>query len=136
MTSVPATHSDLTDAQIAVLATVGPDGRPQVTALWFLYEPEADRFRLSLNTARQKVKNLRANPAVTLLVVDATGYRTLEVRGDAVIEPDDDYRFADRVGAKYGSDLRAMDGPGEHRVVVTIDPARVNAVDLTGAAEA
>jgi hypothetical protein len=66
-------------------------------------------------------------------VLDPSGYRYLEVRGDATLEPDPDYAFADRVGAKYGgADLRANDGPGESRVVVTIEPTRVNAVDLTG----
>ena len=48
------------------------------------------------------------------------------------IEPDDDYTFADRVGAKYGGvDLRAMDAGNGRRVVVTIEPTRVNAVDLS-----
>ena len=58
--------------------------------------------------------------------------RYLELRGDATLAPDDDYAFADQVGAKYGGiDLRNMDQPGESRVVVTIEPARINAVDLT-----
>jgi hypothetical protein len=56
----------------------------------------------------------------------------LEIRGDAEITPDDDYSFADRFGAKYQADLRAHDGPGDRRVVVTIRPTRVNAVDMRG----
>ena len=44
-------------------------------------------------------------------------------------------RFADRVGAKYGgTDLRQMDGPGESRVAVTIEPLHVVAVDMAGGA--
>ena len=89
---------------------------------------------MSLNTTRQKTKNLRANPAITLFFVDAANpAKYLEVRGDAQIEADDDYVFADRVGAKYGgADLRQMDGPGESRVVVTVVPTRVNAIDMAG----
>jgi hypothetical protein len=34
------------------------------------------------------------------------------------------------VGAKYHSDLREMDGPGQTRVVVTLRPVKVNAVDM------
>jgi hypothetical protein len=34
------------------------------------------------------------------------------------------------VGNKYGSDMRHFDGPGESRVVVTLKPVRVVAVDL------
>jgi hypothetical protein len=61
----------------------------------------------------------------------ANPVRYLEIRGDATIDADPEYVFADRVGAKYGGvDLRQMDRPGESRVVVTITPVRVNAIDL------
>jgi PPOX class probable F420-dependent enzyme len=123
---IPATHRDLLDAPVAVLATNGADGWPQVTALWFLYTDD-DGLRLSLNTARQKTKNLTANAKATLFVIDpANPYRTLEIRGTVEIEPDDDYAFADRLGSKYGTDLRTIDQPGEARVVVTLRPTRVN----------
>jgi hypothetical protein len=59
-------------------------------------------------------------------------YRYLEIRGNAEITPDDDYSFADRVGAKYNSDLREHDQPGQRRVVVTIQPVRINAVNMRG----
>jgi hypothetical protein len=58
--------------------------------------------------------------------------RYLEIRGDAEITPDDDYSFADRFGAKYQADLRDHDHPGDRRVIVTIRPTRVNAVDMRG----
>jgi hypothetical protein len=54
------------------------------------------------------------------------------LRGDAEVTPDDDYAFADRVGEKYGSNLRDHDRPGESRVVVRVIPKRVNAVDMRG----
>lgn len=127
----PDSHRDLLEAQVATLATIGPDGRPQLSAVWFLAED--DVVRVSLNTSRQKTRNLRANPATNLFILDtANPFRYLEIRGDAQIEPDDTYSFAAKVGAKYGADLHDMDGPAESRVVVTIKPARVNAVDLSG----
>jgi PPOX class probable F420-dependent enzyme len=129
--SVPSTHSDLLDAPVATLATVGPDGRPQVSAVWFLSDDGV--VKVSLNVARQKTKNLAANPAVTVFILDlANPARYVEIRGDATLEDDDDYAFADRLGAKYGgADLRAMDGPDGRRVVVTVEPVRINAVDLS-----
>jgi hypothetical protein len=48
------------------------------------------------------------------------------------ITPDDDYSFADQLGAKYQADLRSRDHPGESRVKVTIHPTRINAVDMRG----
>jgi PPOX class probable F420-dependent enzyme len=124
MPEILSSHYDLLNAQVATLATIGPDGRPQLSEVWFL--ADGDTVILSLNTARQKTKNLQANPAVTLLILDlANPYRYLEIRGDAEITPDDDYTFADRLGAKYQSDLRDRDQPGDTRVVVTIRPSRV-----------
>jgi PPOX class probable F420-dependent enzyme len=131
MVDIPASHRDLLDAQVATLATIGPDGRPQLTEIWFLHDD--GELRLSLNTTRQKVKNLRRDPACTLFILDlAVPYRYLEVRGDAEITPDDDYAFADRAGAKYGADLRTRDKPGESRVAVTVRPSKINAVDMRG----
>ncbi|MGH3673085.1 MAG: PPOX class F420-dependent oxidoreductase [Pseudonocardiaceae bacterium] len=127
---MPDSHRDLLESPVAVLATVGSDGRPQVSAVWFLAEDGMVRF--SLNTARQKVKNLQRNPACTVFILDlANPMRYLEVRGDAEISPDSDYGFADRVGARYGTDLRNMDTPGESRVIVSVRPVKINAVDLS-----
>jgi PPOX class probable F420-dependent enzyme len=129
MPAIPASHRDLLDGQFATLATVGPDGRPQLSEVWFL--ADGDTVGLSLNTARQKTKNLLANPAVTLFLLDlAVPYRYLEIRGDAEISADDDYLFAGRVGAKYTADLRDHDRPGQSRVKVAIRPVRVNAIDM------
>jgi PPOX class probable F420-dependent enzyme len=131
MTAIPASHRDLLDGQFATLATIGRDGRPQLSEVWFL--AEGDTVAISLNTVRQKTKNLLANPAANLFLLDlAVPYRYLEIRGDAEITPDDDYSFADRVGAKYQSDLREHDEPGHARVKVTIRPARVNAINMNG----
>ena len=131
MPAIPSSHRDLLDAQVATLATIGPDGRPQLSEVWFL--ADGDTVSISLNTARQKTKNLQANPAANLFLLDlAVPYRYLELRGDAEISPDDDYSFADRVGAKYNANLRDHDQPGQTRVGVTMRPMRVNAVDMRG----
>jgi PPOX class probable F420-dependent enzyme len=131
MPNIPDSHRDLLQGDVATFATSGPDGRPQLSEVWFL--AEGDSVALSLNTSRQKTKNLMRNPACCLFLLDlAAPQRYLELRGDAEISSDDDYAFAARVGAKYGVDLRVHDGPGEGRVVVRIVATRVNAVDMRG----
>jgi PPOX class probable F420-dependent enzyme len=127
MIAIPETHQDLLKANVAVLATNGPDGYPQVTALWFLLDDDGT-IKLSLNTTRQKVKNLQANPECTLFVLDtANPYRTLEIRARARLAPDAGFAFAKKLGLKYGgADVHANDGPGETRVVVTLEPVKVN----------
>lgn len=129
MPIVPASHLDLLQAPVAILATVGPDGRPQLSAVWFVADD--DTIRISLNETRQKTRNLRRNPACTFFVLDPSrSSRYLEVRGDAEVEPDPVYAFAALVNAKYRTDVRVHDGPGEERVTVTVVPRRINAVDM------
>lgn len=127
MTTFPESHQDLLNADVATLATIGQDGYPQVTAIWFLFD-EDGVLKLSLNTTRQKTKNLQAHPECTLFILDrANPYRTLEIRARAEITPDPEYTFAQKVGAKYGGvDLRNNDRPGETRVVVALRPIKVN----------
>jgi PPOX class probable F420-dependent enzyme len=124
---IPASHRDLLEkCQVVILATNDPDGFPQVTATWFLVEPDG-AIKASLNTTRWKVKYLQRNPKCTLFFIDPDNpYRTLEIRATAIIMPDDDYSFAARFGAKYNADLRQMDQPGEKRVVVLFQPVKVN----------
>jgi PPOX class probable F420-dependent enzyme len=131
--SVPDSHSDLLDSQVAILATIDREGYPQLTAVWFLYDREEDRLKISLNRARSKTKNLAERPQCSLFLLDlANPYRYLEVRGRARLDPDDDYAFADRVKDKYGLDLRTVDKPGETRVVVTIEPVKIYPVAIGG----
>jgi PPOX class probable F420-dependent enzyme len=129
MTDFPETHRDLLDAQFASLATIGSGGFPQVTEIWFLHDD--GELKLSLNDSRLKTRNLQRDPKCSLMLLDlGVPYRYLEVRGNARIEPDDDYEFARKLGAKYDADLKVHDGPGESRVVVTIEPVNVYAVDM------
>ncbi len=130
MTEFPESHRDLLDGRFATLATTGRDGGPQLTEVWFLHED--GELRISLNSSRLKTKNLKARPQCSLFLLDLQNpFRYVDVRGSARIEPDDDYALADRVGAKYASDLRQHDGPGDRRVAVTIEPRSVYAVDMS-----
>jgi PPOX class probable F420-dependent enzyme len=113
---------------VAILTTNGADGYPQTTALWFFFDEEENAVKFSLNTSRQKTKNMMRDPKVSIFFLDPQNpYRTLEIRGAASIASDDDYAFADRIGARYGgADMRQNDRPGESRVVVTVRPEKVN----------
>jgi PPOX class probable F420-dependent enzyme len=128
--SIPDSHRDLLSAPVGTLGTIGPDGGPQLTEVWFL--SDGDSVSLSFNTSRQKLKNLQKRPQLSLLIVDfANPQRYLEIRGNAEISPDDDYAFATKIGQKYNADLRMYDSPDVSRVVVRIVETKVNAVDLS-----
>jgi PPOX class probable F420-dependent enzyme len=130
MTDFPDSHKDLLDAPVASITTLGSDGYPQSTLTWFVHDD--GELRISLASSRLKTKNLSKRPQMSLLIIDYSNpQRFLEVRGDATLTPDPDFEFADKVGAKYGVDVRTFDPPGTSRVRVTIDPKNVYAVDLS-----
>jgi PPOX class probable F420-dependent enzyme len=122
---IPASHRDLLESPIPVtLATLGPTGYPQVTAIWAI--TEGDTIVTSLTGIRQKLKNLVAHPQATVFVIDpANPYRTLEVRGDVTIEPDPELATLVKVLTAYGTDLASFPGPLEDRTTVTLQPTRV-----------
>ena len=130
MTLIPDSHLDLLESKFATLATIGRDGIPQLTEVWFLYED--GKVKVSLNRARLKTKNLMRRPQCSVFILDlANPRRYIDIRGNALLEDDDAYVFADRVGAKYdGADLRTRDQPGDRRVAVTVEPTYVFPVDL------
>ena|SRR5689334_23437390 len=132
MTDFPESHRDLLDAEVATLATTGADGYPQLSEVWFLHD--GGELKTSLNDSRLKTKNLQARPQCNLLILDLSNpYRYLAVKGNARVEPDPEYAFADKLAAKYGgADLREHDQPGQSRVVVTIEPVNVWPVDMRG----
>jgi PPOX class probable F420-dependent enzyme len=131
VTDVPESHLDLLGAEVAVLTTVDDRGFPASSGVWFLHDD--GETSLSLSSARLKTKNLQRRPECSLFILDlGNPYRYLEIRGRARIEPDDDYGFAEKVGAKYGADLRQIDREGETRFKVTIEPVNVWAVNMGG----
>jgi PPOX class probable F420-dependent enzyme len=130
MSDFPETHRDLLETQVATLATVEPDGQPQLSEIWFLHDD--GEVRLSLNTSRRKTRNLMARPRVTLLILDlGNPARYVEIRAHARVDPDDDLVFAHKVHEKYGADVAAYDQPGDRRVVVTLEPTRIRPVDMS-----
>lgn len=126
-TDLPESHRDLLEAAgVAVLATVGLRGAPQLTAVWYLLDTDG-LLKISVRTDRQKAKNLARQPRATFFLIDpAIPTRTIEVRATVELRLDEDYEFAQRVGAKYGTDMRSLDQPGDSRFVLTLRPYRVN----------
>lgn len=125
MRSIPDSHRDLIDgANVGTFSTVGKDGAPQVTALW--YVADAETVALSLTTDRQKYKNAVRHPRATLFVIDPTNpFRTLEVRGDTSIEDDPELAVFERIIRHYGQDPETFPAPRDNRVVLRLTPTRV-----------
>lgn len=122
---IPEQYADLlASTALAHVATIGPDGAPQSSPVWFDWDGTHLRFA-QVTGYRQKLCNLQREPRVALSIVDpANAYRYLEVRGRVErIEPDPDWAFINAMARKYlGQDRYPFGKPGDEWVVVVIRP--------------
>jgi PPOX class probable F420-dependent enzyme len=111
----------------ANLATVMPDGSPQVTPVWFDYDGEC--LRINSAKGRIKDKNMRHNKRVAVSIQDPdNAYRYLAVRGNVeeITEEGADAHI-DSLAKKYlGKDKYPFRGPGEVRIIYKIRPEKVS----------
>ncbi|NPV78024.1 MAG: PPOX class F420-dependent oxidoreductase [Anaerolineae bacterium] len=108
------------------LATIMPDGHPQVTPVWVDYDGEY--ILVNTSRGRQKDRNMQRCPQVTLEIQDPDNpYRYLEVRG-VVAGATEEAAVAhiDKLAKKYtGAEKYPWLAPGEVRVIYKIKPERV-----------
>lgn len=125
MSTIPESHADLLNGTVT-LATVNPDGYPQVTAVVAALHDDGT-LHTSVNDARQKYRNLLARPQATVFAIDpANPYRTVEVRADAELIADPDKSWTKSfLGGSV--DVDAIDG-GAQRFHVVLTPTKVNSL--------
>jgi PPOX class probable F420-dependent enzyme len=125
---IPEPFKDLfAKVAYANLATVMPDGSPQVTPVWFDYDGEC--LRVNSAKSRIKDKNMRRDKRVAVSIQDPdNAYRYLAVRGNVeeITEEGADAHI-DSLAKKYlGKDKYPFRGPGEVRVIYKIRPEKVS----------
>jgi PPOX class probable F420-dependent enzyme len=113
----------------AHLATIMPDGTPQVTPVWFDYVGGAIR----VNSARGRVKdrNMKEGAAVALSILDPdNAYRYLQIRGRVrKVTEEGAAAHIDSLAKKYlGKDKYPFGQPGDVRVTYEIEPRRAQAM--------
>ena len=111
---------------LANLATIMPDGTPQVTPVWV----DFDGTHILVNTARgrRKVENMQQHPKVGLDIVDpANPWHWLSIRGKIEeITENGAVEHLDKLSKKYtGNEKYQFAQPGEVRVICRIKPDRV-----------
>jgi PPOX class probable F420-dependent enzyme len=125
MADIPAAFHDLlTDKKaFANLATIMPDGSPQVTPVWF----DFTNGRIRVNTAkgRTKARNMAEGSRVALAILDPdNAYRYLQIRGKVVhVTEAGAAAHIDSLAKKYlGKDVYPWHSPNEVRVIYEIEP--------------
>jgi PPOX class probable F420-dependent enzyme len=121
---IPEKYRDLFNKKaFASLGTLMPDGRPQVTPVWV--DVEGDLVLINSAKGRQKDRNLRRDPRVSLAIIDPDNpYRYLELRGRVVeITEQGASEHIDKMAKKYlGVDKYPYKNPNEIRVIYKIQP--------------
>ena len=111
----------------AALATIMPDGSPQVTPVWFDYA--GGKVRVNTAKGRTKARNLRPGAQVALSIMDPdNSYRYVQVRGRvaSASETGADAHI-DALAKKYlGKDTYPFRQPGEVRIMYEIEPVSVS----------
>lgn len=74
----------LSGKRFGVLATLNPAGTPQLTTMW--YELQGARIMMNTLAGRQKERNLKRDPRVSLCVSD--GYKYITLRGTVELDYD------------------------------------------------
>jgi PPOX class probable F420-dependent enzyme len=127
MAAIPDSFKDLFQKKaFANLATVNPDGTPQVTPVWV----DTDGTHVRFNTAkgRLKEKNLQRSPVVAMSIMDPDNpYRYMQVKG-RIVEATETGADAhiDSLAKKYiNQDKYPYRQPGEVRVMYKVMPDRV-----------
>jgi len=129
MAAIPEKYLDLLTEKraFASLATLMPDGTPQVTPVWIGYE----KGTLLVNTAlgRTKARNMQEGAPVALAVIDPDNpYRYVQIRGKvARVTTDGADESIERLSHKYLGRDYPFRQPGERRVICEIDPQAVSA---------
>jgi PPOX class probable F420-dependent enzyme len=90
----------LSEPHPAVIATIKPDGSPLTVATWYLFED--GRILVSMDDTRKRLDHLRADPRVSLTVLDQDWYRHISLQGRVVeLTPDEGLTDIDRISRHY-----------------------------------
>jgi PPOX class probable F420-dependent enzyme len=117
----------ISEPNLAHLATLLPDGSPQVTPVWVDFEDG----RVVVNTASGRVKerNMRRDPRVAISIVSVSDpYQRVSIRGRVVDirNGDEADRHIDKLAHKYmGVDTYPNHSPEEQRLIVEIEPESI-----------
>lgn len=124
---IPDSHVDLlTRPLFAHLATIRPDGMPQVNPMWFGWD--GVHLRFTNTTTRRKHRNVTGEPRVAVSVNDPDQpYRYLEIRGRVErIDPDPEAAFFAELAQRYSLPMVGPPEDADDRVVFVVRPEAVS----------
>lgn len=114
-------------ANLATVVTLMPDGQPQALLTWV--DTDGEHILVNTEPQRQRAKNLRRDPRVTVLIHSAQDpWDWAEIRGRVVdiVSGDEARKHVDELSRKYvGTEYRNPIG-AQGRIILKIAPSKVN----------
>jgi PPOX class probable F420-dependent enzyme len=135
--SRPERDRFLAGRHVAVLTTIGPDGRPVPTPIWYLYRDGVVYFRTASDAV--KTENVRRDARVSVCVQDERApYRAVIVHGTAELRdaepsladelPRHYLGFVAAIGYKQAARQAIEQGP---EITLVVRPERWTTFDFT-----
>ncbi len=115
---------------IANVATINPDGSPQVTPMWIDYDLNTNEILVNTAKGRKKTRNMKVGSKVALSVLDSSNpYRYLGVQGDIIeVTQEGAEDHINKLAMKYmGKDKYPLP-EGEIRLLIRIKPKYVHSM--------
>ncbi|MEW1566242.1 PPOX class F420-dependent oxidoreductase [Streptomyces sp. NPDC093509] len=112
----------------ATIATIQPDGSPQLTITWL--GRDGEDLLVSTTVGRRKEKNLRDDPRITVMINPPNApYTYAEIRGTATLTTEGGQELIDELSRKYTgkdyADFNPASKDDAERVVVRVTPRKV-----------
>jgi PPOX class probable F420-dependent enzyme len=109
----------------AHIATLMPDGSPQVTPVWI--DREGDLLLVNTVEGRQKARNFSRDPRVAVSIADQQNpYFSTFIRGRVIgVTSEGAAAHIDKQAKKYMGVDKYPGPAGEKRVIVKIEPLRI-----------
>ncbi|MCM2412630.1 MULTISPECIES: PPOX class F420-dependent oxidoreductase [unclassified Streptomyces] len=127
--ALSAELKSLLDTPVFVtVATIQPDGSPQVSPVWV--KRDGEDVLISTTTGRRKEQNIARDPRVSVVLQPfAAPYTYAEIRGTATLTTEGGQELIDELSLKYTgkkyAEFNPASGEDDERVVVRITPRKV-----------
>jgi len=92
----------LEEVRLAHWATIGPDGKPRVRPVWYLYEGGALYFTTRLESRRTGADVTAGSPVAVSIADDERPYRAVVAHGTPEVWTDDREAWLERISTRYG----------------------------------
>ncbi len=121
-------HDLLLSKHVASVATINPDGSPQVTPMWIDYDKLNNHILVNTTRGRKKTRNVYEGAKIAINVLDQTNpYRYIAIQGEVIeVNEKGAHKHINKLSDRYFGRPEYPLQEGEIRVMIRIKPKYVH----------